>query len=318
MLKPIIPMEPVSSDIIPQGSDWIAQIKWDGVRILTYFEGHKVRLYNRRLRERTHHYPEITEVSAYCDARSVILDGEVIALGSDAKPSFHEVMRRDGIRRLEQVPRMQKLVPVTYMIFDVLFRNGEWLHSRPLQERLAILAEVVKPTDHIQPVSSHANAHGLFEAVKQHEMEGIVLKQVMSPYVIGVKHDAWLKIKNYRDLIAVIGGFTFREGGMSAVLLGLYDEAHRLHFIGQTGAGTLTQQEWKALGEVLRLSVIPESPFVNKPKRQANVRWVRPMIPVKIKYAEWTAGRSLRQPTLQALVEMAPEACTFRAETQQT
>src|SRR4051812_46226333 len=110
-MKPIIPMEPLSGELIPQGHEWISQVKWDGVRVLTYHDGHEVRLYNRKLHERTFHYPELTHIRSYCDADSVILDGEIIALGSDGNPSFHEVMRRDGIRRMEKVAQAKKVVP---------------------------------------------------------------------------------------------------------------------------------------------------------------------------------------------------------------
>src|SRR3954471_6170842 len=102
-LEPIFAMEPVSSATIQSGEDWIAQIKWDGVRILTYADDQEVRLYNRKKNERTLHYPEVTNISEYCTSHSVILDGEVIVLGEDGKPSFHDVMRRDGLRKLERL-----------------------------------------------------------------------------------------------------------------------------------------------------------------------------------------------------------------------
>ncbi|MDB5052920.1 MAG: ligase [Bacilli bacterium] len=95
-LEPVIPFEPIRSNSIPEGSVWIHQIKWDGVRVLTYYDGFKCRLFNRKLNERTNQYPELLDVKSYCHSDSVILDGEIIALGSDGKPSFHEVMRRDG------------------------------------------------------------------------------------------------------------------------------------------------------------------------------------------------------------------------------
>src|SRR3954462_10905636 len=116
-------MEPVSSDTIPKGDDWIAQVKWDGVRVLTYADNQTVRLYNRKRNERTLHYPEITNIDHYCSSRSVILDGEVIALGENGKPAFHEVMKRDGLRNLERLKMVGDSVPIIYMIFDVIYLN---------------------------------------------------------------------------------------------------------------------------------------------------------------------------------------------------
>lgn len=75
VLKPIIPFEPITVNQIPTGDNWVAQIKWDGVRILTYCEGGEVRLINRRQNDRTMQYPELQDAKAYCSASSFILDG---------------------------------------------------------------------------------------------------------------------------------------------------------------------------------------------------------------------------------------------------
>jgi bifunctional non-homologous end joining protein LigD len=114
-LEPIFAMEPVSSDSIPKGEEWIAQVKWDGVRILTYSDNHEVRLFNRKKNERTLHFPEITTISQYCSSTSVILDGEVIALGEDGRPSFQQVMRRDGLRKLDRIKMVVESVPIIYL-----------------------------------------------------------------------------------------------------------------------------------------------------------------------------------------------------------
>lgn len=307
-MRPLIPMEPLPSETIPAGAGWIAQVKWDGVRILTYYDGRHVRLYNRRLHERTAHYPEIANLRAYCDAQSVILDGEVIALGEDGKPSFHQVMRRDGLRRLENVAERQKQVPVTYMIFDILYHNGSWLHRRPLAERMKRLAETIQPGEQQLVVPSYPDGRSLWQAVKQQGLEGIVMKRTDAPYYIGEKTGVWLKIKNYRDLFAVIGGFTVKDGQVNAVLLGMYDERGRLVYIGHCGPGKLTQPEWRELAEQLKHSLVEQPPFAGMPARAAAVHWVKPARAVKVKYLEWTSGRTLRQPTIQAIVDLPLEA----------
>src|SRR5690554_3511576 len=102
-LKLITPFEPMSKTTIPKGKEWIYETKWDGTRIITYFDGKEVRLFNRKRNERTNHYPELKDIRAYCNSESVILDGEVIALGETGHPSFKEVMKRDAIRRMEKV-----------------------------------------------------------------------------------------------------------------------------------------------------------------------------------------------------------------------
>jgi len=310
-MQPIVPMEPMACETIPQGENWIAQVKWDGVRVLTYFDGHDIRLFNRRQNERTMHYPEITEIQRYCRARSMILDGEVIALGADGKPSFHEVMRRDGIRRMEKVNQIRNIVPITYMIFDVIFANGEWVNHRPLRERMELLTELVTTDEHIQLVSSHEDGQALFEVIRLHEMEGIVVKDVNSSYAINGKSDRWQKKKFYKDLIAVVGGVTFRGNIVNALLLGSYNRQGQLIYIGHAGTAKWTQEEWRSFTRLVQPLIQKEMPFFRTPPRHRDAVWLKPELTVKIKFAEWTHDGSLRQPSIQALVDISPENCVL-------
>lgn len=313
-MKPITPFEPVRKQDIPQGSQWLSQVKWDGVRILVYFDGQETRLYNRKKNERTMNYPELTDIKSYCSARSVILDGEMIALGENGTPDFHEVMKRDGIRRLEKVKTMRSIVPVFYMIFDMIYVDGAWIHQRSLAERQEMLGDIIRPAEHVQLVGSEENGESLFNIVKEKDMEGIVIKRKDAPYVIGGKKDTWVKVKNTLDLIGVIGGFTLNGGVVNALLLGLYDEAGELRYIGHTGSGKLSAEGWRALTDTLRPLVIEERLFVNQPEREKDAYWVLPQITVKVKYAEWTKDHSMRQPTIEDFVDVDPRQCKFEAD----
>jgi bifunctional non-homologous end joining protein LigD len=308
-LEPIFAMEPVSSDMIPTGEEWIAQVKWDGVRILTYSEIQEVRLYNRKKNERTFHFPEIIPIHEYCSSTSVILDGEVISLGEDGRPSFQQVMRRDGLRNLERIKLAAESVPIIYMIFDVLYLDGEWIHNKPFHERNQILGDIITPNEHIQLVPSMTEAEALFHAIKEQGMEGIIMKRTSSPYSIGKKRDDWLKVKNYRDIIAVIGGFTLGHDTVNSILLGLYDNEGNLNYVGHTGTGKMTVGDWKELTKELRELVTDQHSFNKTPPRHAHATWVRPVKTVKIKFAEWTEGGAMRQPSIEGFIEVPPREC---------
>lgn len=310
-LHPVVPFEPTRTDVFPDGPQWVAQIKWDGVRVLTYYDGREVRLFNRRLHERTLHYPEMTDISSYCNADSVILDGEVIALGSDGKPSFYEVMRRDGLRRMEKVAAIQKAVPITYMIFDVLYWNGQWVTSYSLTERQQILNATITPRDHVQLVENFDNAEALYQVVQTQGMEGVLLKDLSSSYLINGKDQRWRKKKWYRDIIAVVGGVTLRDNIVNSLLLGLFDHQGRLWYIGHAGTGRLTQNDWRNLTQRIRPLVQTNRPFVNKPPRAANSVWLQPEITAKIQFAEWADGHSLRQPSIQGFVDVPAHQCVL-------
>ena len=79
-MKPIKPFEPILTEVIPKGDQWIAQVKWDGTRILTYYDGDRTQLFNRKKNEKTQQYPELLKPSSFIQAKNCILDGEVIAL----------------------------------------------------------------------------------------------------------------------------------------------------------------------------------------------------------------------------------------------
>ncbi|MEW9669805.1 DNA ligase [Ammoniphilus sp. 3BR4] len=306
-LAPIIPFEPIATETMPEGEEWVAQIKWDGVRVLTYFDGEEIKLFNRRINERTNHYPELTKIESYCSATSVILDGEIIALGENGKPSFHEVMRRDGLRRMERVKEVQKNVAITYMIFDVLYYNGQWIHHRSLEDRIEILGNIIRPQEYAQLVTVHRDADTLFEVIRQQGMEGIIVKDLLSSYTFDGKDKRWQKKKNFRDLIAVVGGITLRQGIVNALMLGAYDSAGKLWYIGHAGTGKLTKEEWRELTSLVQPLIQEERPFANRPERMKDAIWLQPKITVKIKFMEWTEGYSLRQPNIQGFVDIPPE-----------
>ena len=307
-LKPIIPFEPVPTDDFPQGKQWIAQVKWDGVRILAYRNGKEIKLFNRKKNERTFHYPELQHLDQSLKAKSAILDGEIIAL-KDGKPSFYEVMKRDGLRKIDRVPAVQKQVPVTYMVFDLLYLDGHWLIHRPLSERTALLDEICEPSGPVQLVPSFEDGKALFEAVKEHGLEGIVFKDLNSTYAIGGKDHRWRKKKNVQDLIAVVGGVVVRGSMVHSLLLGLYDEKDRLWYIGHAGTGKLTHEDWKTLTRMIQPVVQENMPFVNPPSRLKNTLWLKPVITVKVQYLEWSHGHTLRQPSIQAFVTHPPHQC---------
>lgn len=303
---PIIPMEPspAAPTEMPRGPEWAAQVKWDGVRVLAYGAEGALRLYNRRRRERTPQYPELADLPELCAASSFVLDGEMVALGDDGRPSFHEIMRRDGLRRCARLARLRPLVPVFYMVFDLLFCDGEWIVGQPLAKRQERLRDILPPAPHVHTVSFHDDAVALFEAVRERDMEGIVVKRLDSVYRPGARSRDWVKIKHDHDLVAVVGGFTTgSDGHVNGLYLGRRDGSGELVYVGNAGAGRLEKDEWRALGRRLGDCETDACPFAQfPPKRAGGARWVAPVLAVKVRFAAWTPEGFMRQPVIQALV----------------
>lgn len=309
-IKPIIPFEPKSTSSIPQEKEWVAQVKWDGVRVLTYFDGKNVKLFNRRLNERTLQYTELVEISKYCIASSVVLDGEIISL-ENGVPSFQKVMKRDSVRTISSVKKACQQTQINYMIFDVLFYNGNWITDQSLKNRQDIIMNIIKPNHNVQIVQNFEDAQGLFNVIKEKGLEGIICKDLNKSYVINGKDDRWQKVKNFKDIIAVVGGASLKHGMVNSLLLGLYDNNGNLQYIGHVGTGKITKSDWNHLTKIIKPFVINNKPFVNNPGRVIDTLWLEPHFTVKVQFIEWTKGRTLRQPSIQSFVSFPSEDCTF-------
>ncbi|NIK75685.1 bifunctional non-homologous end joining protein LigD [Paenibacillus castaneae] len=308
-LKPVYPFEPISTSIPPKGHNWVAQIKWDGVRVLLYFDGNEAKLFNRRMNERTIQYPEFLGLSSFCKADSVILDGEMIAFDQN-KPSFHEIMKRDSLKQSQKIKQSSVQIPVTYMIFDVLFYNGDWVTDRPLQYRQALLQNIIIPQNNLQLLQNYDDGAALFELMKQYQMEGVIFKDLQSTYRMNGKDARWRKMKVMKDLIAVVGGVTFRHNIVNSLLLGIYTNEGDLIYIGHAGTGKLTQKDWASITEYIKEIQITDRPFINEPERSKDAIWVKPELTVKVEYLELTSSGVMRHPSIQAVVQLDRSGCT--------
>ena len=121
-------------------SSWAFEFKWDGIRALAHVDGGRVRLLSRSGEDITPRYPEIHAIGRALGSREVILDGEVVALDDKGRPSFEEIQQRMGLTSESEVRRKMKLVPVTYMAFDLLWQDGHSLLDQPYTERRRLLA----------------------------------------------------------------------------------------------------------------------------------------------------------------------------------
>src|SRR5690554_2513233 len=144
----IVPMEPITSNTIPDDGGWIYQIKWDGIRGLTYFQrgfDKKIRIFTKNKRERTDFYPELHSIEDMITGDSAVLDGELIVLGEDSKPNFQLSLIRERVVNSVRLPYYTKNFPVLYIVFDILFYQGNQLTNQPLKERQEILHHCLRP-----------------------------------------------------------------------------------------------------------------------------------------------------------------------------
>ncbi|WP_332237697.1 ATP-dependent DNA ligase [Sporolactobacillus sp. KGMB 08714] len=184
-------------------------------------------------------------------------------------------MKRDSIRKANRISLTKENVPVYYRVFDLLYYNGNWVTDLPLKSRLDILRDILTPSENIQLTPNYAKGRELFNKIRQLDMGGIVAKKIDSSYWIGHQNANWRKIKNYKDVVAVVGGLSYREGSVHSILLGLYNTNDQLIYIGHCGPGKLTAREWQLFAErAVRLGD-ESSPFVNFQEKK-DLCWLKP------------------------------------------
>jgi len=305
LLGKIAPMLASAADEPFDSPDFIYEPKWDGVRTIAFVDGGEVRLQTRNLLDCTKQYPEGTQAAeALTGAYHAILDGEVVALDEKGVPSFQRLQPRMHVSDESTVRKLRKSTPVIYQVFDILYADGEDLTRKPLRERLRRLDEALTPMGSIRRSEGFPGTGvALFEAAREQGLEGIVAKRLDSIYQPGARSPAWVKIKAFRTMECVIGGWTAGQGGrtktLGALLLGVYRDG-KLQPVGHVGTG-FDERTLRDLLKLLEEHESPTSPFATQPRTNQPARWCLPELVCEVEYVEITRDGTLRHPTYRGL-----------------
>jgi bifunctional non-homologous end joining protein LigD len=290
------------------GPDWLFEIKWDGYRAVAFIDNGRVRLVSRTQNDLTAQFPELGRLAEFVKVQRAILDGEIVALDEEGRPSFSLMQQRTGFQPGKRRLPGKEGVRVVYYAFDLLYVDGFDLRRVALEQRKQLLQERIIAGDIIH-FSDHYPEKGLdlFEAAKQRGLEGIVAKKRTGTYEEKRSRD-WLKIKITQRQECVIGGYTDPEGSrdyFGALVLGLYDQRGRLIHVGQVGTG-FDHKTLKELFARLQPLATKENPFYGEIGGLRKVHFVRPELVAEIKFAEWThetadGGTKLRAPVFMGL-----------------
>src|SRR5580700_3706761 len=306
--------------------DWLFEIKWDGYRAVAFIEDGRLRLVSRSQNDLTAQFSELGSLPQFVKAQRAILDGEIVALDDEGRPSFSLMQQRTGFQPgKRRLPRREG-APVIYYAFDLLYLDGLDLRRVALEQRKQLLQQRIVPRGASQQAGASGVLHfsdhyaekglDLYEAAKQRGLEGIVAKKRSSTYQEKRSSD-WLKIKITQRQECVIGGYTDPEGSreyFGALVLGLYDKQKRLIHVGQVGTGF----DQKALKEVftkMQPLKTKQNPFYGEIGGLRKVQFVRPELVAEIKFAEWThesadGGMKLRAPVFMGFrADKTAEEC---------
>jgi len=299
--------------------EWIFEIKFDGTRCIAYIdkEKKKVKFLNRRLKYFEERYPELQKIYENVNASKVVLDGEIVIF-KNGKPDFQALQEREQVGEKTRIEILSQLNPATYVVFDILHKDGKDLIDLPLMERKKILRETVKESKEVL-ISVYVLENGIkfFEEVKKLGLEGVVAKRINSTYQIGKRSKDWLKIKFLKTLDVIIGGYTkgegVRENYFGALLVGAYDRG-KLRYLGRVGTG-FDEGLLKSLTERLKKIEIDKNPFDIFEEEESileKIKFVKPEIVCEVKFLELTKDLKMRAPSFVRLREdKLPKECTL-------
>jgi bifunctional non-homologous end joining protein LigD len=304
----IHPMLATSTAKAFDNPEWLFEIKWDGYRAVAFIEDGRVRLMSRSQNDLTKQYPELGTMPQFVKVKRAIVDGEIVALDEEGRPSFSLMQQRTGFHPGKRRLPRRECVPVVYYAFDLLYLDGLDLRRVALEQRKQLLKELIIAGGIVHFSDDYVEKGlDLFEAAKQRGLEGIVAKKRNGVYQEKRSSD-WLKIKITQRQECVIGGYTDPEGGreyFGALVLGLYDRKKRLVHVGQVGTG-FDQKLLKEIFARLQTLKAKENPFYGEVGGLRKFNFVRPELVVEIKFAEWThenaeGGMKLRAPVFMGL-----------------
>jgi bifunctional non-homologous end joining protein LigD len=301
----IEPMLLLRTEKLPEGAEWLVELKLDGYRALAIKSGGTVHLRSRNDNDFNVRYPGIVKALAPMPDDTVI-DGEVVALDADGRPSFNMLQNYGS-----------DVAPLHFFIFDLLVLKGKDVMGEPLTKRRELIEEHVLPelADPIRysPVLG-GSLKDLVRSVKAQGLEGLVAKRRDSRYEPGLRSGAWQKMRVNAGQELVIGVYTPSPKNFDALVIGYYQDG-KLIYAARTRNG-FTPASRAELFKKLKPLEIAECPFANLPEKKAGrwgagltaakmeeCRWLKPLLVAQFEFVEWTSDQHLRHSRFVALRE---------------
>ncbi|MEO6469657.1 MAG: non-homologous end-joining DNA ligase [Acidimicrobiia bacterium] len=284
---------------LPPGDGWSYEMKWDGVRAIALVGPKTVELRSRTGNEITLRYPELQPLAQALGPTTAVLDGEIVAIDEQGRSNFQRLQSRMHLRDPTAVARVASQVPVTFMIFDLLWFDGHQLTELAYADRRALLDRLGARGDAWDTPPSGLDGDLAFSTRARLGFEGIVAKRLDSQYESGRRSPSWRKVKHQHRQEFVVGGWVPGQGGrasrIGALLLGVYDADGALRYAGKVGTG-FSDAELDRLGSELATRPSDTSPFTDRDLPRDS-QFVNPQMVVEVRFTEWTELQHLRHPS---------------------
>jgi bifunctional non-homologous end joining protein LigD len=296
---------------------WRFEPKLDGIRALATMDTGATVFTTRRGRDVSFQYPDIHMIHELVDQVNAVIDGEIVAVDGDGHDSFEALQQRMNLQNEREIKRVAKLVPVSFVAFDLLWLDGRDLTGVALEQRRELLELVVEEDQRLQLMSYEDGEGTTFvEAARSLGLEGVVAKKKGSPYSTGRRTADWRKIKLISTQDCVVLGWTPGQGGRStsfgALLVGAIDDGE-LRWVGQVGTG-FTQ---KVLDDVLGQLAphVRSTPPIDDPqlRKLKGATFVEPELVCEVEYHEITRSTGkMRAPSFRGMrPDKTPDECVL-------
>ena len=245
---------------IPDGDGWLFEPKWDGFRTLVFRDGGELLLQSRDLKPMNRYFPELTEPLLGALPERCVIDGEIVIAGANGL-DFEALLLRIH-PAASRVKLLAEQTPASYVAWDLLALGDEDLREVPLEERRRRLESLLKPhaSVHVSPSTrDRVVAQDWFSRFEGAGLDGVMAKRLDGVYAPGER--TMIKVKHARTADCVVAGFRWHKNGpgtmVGSLLLGLYDDAGKLHHVGVTAAFTTAMRK-KLVEELAPLRVDAE------------------------------------------------------------
>jgi bifunctional non-homologous end joining protein LigD len=293
------PMLATLADAVPEGADWLHEVKWDGYRAIVRLSAGDAAMKSRNAKDLTGRFPTVARaIERAVKTPDCVLDGEVCALDDQGRATFSAMQQgKEG-------------TAYVFVAFDLLEVEGEPLIDRPLTERRARLEQLLDRRSKTVLLSeAFEDGPALFDAAREQRYEGVVSKRAGSRYLPGKRTRDWLKVKTRDRQEFLVAGYTKgqgrRERSFGSLVLAVR-EGDELVYVGNCGTGFDEAEIERLLGRLKPLQR-ETPPFRTVPKmprvRKGDVVWVEPELVCEVEFVEWTHDGHLRAPVYMGLRE---------------
>ncbi|MFS2008129.1 DNA ligase D [Duganella sp. CT11-25] len=289
-LATLVDAPPASPD------EWLFEIKFDGYRLLARIDGKDIRLITRNGNDWTHKLQPLRAALEKMKLAPGWYDGEIVVHDDNGRPDF-------GL--LQNAFDEEHPGDIVYFLFDIPFHDGRDLRDLPLEERRAILQDIMskRATDNVRfSAALQATPQEMVAAACRMGLEGIIGKRRDSRYT-SRRGGTWIKLKCGQRQEFVIGGYTDPQGtrsGFGSLLLGTYDEDGKLQYAGNVGSGFNAATLGDIKSRMDRLAT-GQSPFAPSREIDRKAHWIKPALVAEVSFGEWTHSGSIRHAVFQGL-----------------